>query len=185
MVILIFSSTISTVRLCSNFPADSRCLYSPYFANAKWRRHTQVLWMVPAATAQPTTLIKYFRPRTLSEETQTNPNNVASTCQGYWESWISPVALSVLPRFVISRSPVRLRRVAPVFSINRFGFSGTLFHLTTPCARRSAKSAVVNPRPPSTSSVCWPMAGASWWMLVGVLDRWIQGASNVVRPAVG
>jgi hypothetical protein len=88
-------------------------------------------------------------------------------------------------RIVFNTRPAEADFVAPVFSINRFGSSGTLFHLTTPCARRSAKSAVVNPRPPSTSSVCWPMAGASWWMLVGVLDRWIQGASNVVRPAVG
>ena len=51
-------------------------------------------------------------------------------------------------------------------------FQHSISYLITPCARRSPSSAPLRPkRPPSTSSVCWPMAGASSRMLAGVLDR--------------
>ena len=73
----------------------------------------------------------FDRVRFLSENSfRRDPNKLEQhsiNLQGYREGWISPVVLSVLPRFVISRSAVRLRRVAPVFSINRFGCLGRCF----------------------------------------------------------
>ena len=51
-------------------------------------------------------------------------------------------------------------------------FQHSISYLITFCARRSPSSAPLRPkRPPSTSCVCWPIAGASSRMLAGVLDR--------------